>query len=59
MTSPLSEPRILKVALDVPLDALFDYLDGGHTVMVGQRVIVPFGRRHLVGIVAAVALAPD
>ena len=59
MTSPLSEPRILKVALDVPLDALFDYLDGGHTVMVGQRVIVPFGRRHQVGIVAAVATHSD
>ena len=47
--------RILKVALDVPLDGLFDYLDGGFEVEVGQRVIVSFGRRKQVGIVAAIA----
>ncbi|MCX7627910.1 MAG: primosomal protein N' [Methylophilaceae bacterium] len=42
---------ILRVALDVPLDTLFDYHDGGHSVEVGQRVLVPFGRRRLAGIV--------
>lgn len=42
---------ILKIALDVPLDCLFDYLDGGFTVTIGGRVVVPFGRRKLVGIV--------
>lgn len=43
--------NILKVALDVPLDRLFDYLDGGFSVQVGQRVVVPFGRRNFVGVV--------
>ena len=43
--------NILKVALDVPLDRLFDYLDGGFRVQVGQRVVVPFGRRNVVGVV--------
>lgn len=42
---------ILRVALDVPLDTLFDYLDGGMQVKVGQRVLVSFGRRKLVGVV--------
>lgn len=44
---------ILQVALDVPLDRQFDYLDGGFQVKVGQRVVVPFGRRQLVGVVIA------
>ncbi len=43
--------NILKVALDVPLDRLFDYLDGGFGVQVGERVVVPFGRRNVVGVV--------
>jgi primosomal protein N' (replication factor Y) (superfamily II helicase) len=51
---PPADPRILKVALDVPLNRLFDYLDGGHAVQVGQRVIVSFGPRKQVGIVAAI-----
>ncbi|HSH54142.1 MAG TPA: primosomal protein N' [Methylotenera sp.] len=46
---------ILKIALDVPLDRLFDYLSDGQNVKVGQRVLVPFGRRSQIGIVMAVA----
>jgi len=46
---------IFKVALDVPLDRLFDYLSGGLIVQVGQRVLVPFGRRSQIGIVMALA----
>ncbi len=42
---------ILKVALDVPLDCSFDYLSGGKTVQIGQRVLVPFGKRSQIGIV--------
>lgn len=45
---------ILKIALDVPLDRLFDYLSGGQTVQVGQRVLVPFGRRNQIGVVIAI-----
>lgn len=44
---------ILRVALDVPLDRLFDYLDNGSGVQVGQRVLVPFGRRQVIGMVVA------
>lgn len=43
--------NILKIALDVPLDRLFDYLDGGFDVQIGQRVVVPFGARKVVGVV--------
>ncbi len=43
---------IVRVALDVPLATLFDYaLAPGMKVHAGQRVIVPFGRRNLVGVV--------
>jgi primosomal protein N' (replication factor Y) len=42
---------ILKIALDVPLDCLFEYLSGGFSVQIGQRVLVPFGRRSQIGIV--------
>jgi primosomal protein N' (replication factor Y) len=56
---------ILRVALDVPLDRLFDYLapDGTDDIAVGSRVLVPFGRREVVGIVVdradASELAPE
>jgi primosomal protein N' (replication factor Y) len=54
-----ADSRILKIALDVPLDTLFDYLDGGHEATVGQRVIVSFGPRRQVGIVASIADSSD
>ncbi|HQR51290.1 MAG TPA: DEAD/DEAH box helicase, partial [Methylophilaceae bacterium] len=50
---------ILRVALDVPLARLFDYLDTGSGVQVGQRVLVPFGRRRAVGIVLERAASSD
>lgn len=37
----------------MPLDRLFDYLSDGQQVQIGQRVLVPFGRRSLIGIVIA------
>jgi len=46
---------ILKIALDVPLDRLFDYLSGGQTAKIGQRVLVPFGHRSQIGIVLGMA----
>jgi primosomal protein N' (replication factor Y) (superfamily II helicase) len=48
--------KILRVALDVPLPRLFDYAcppEVGATA--GARVVVPFGKRRLVGIVAETA----
>lgn len=50
---------ILKIALDVPLDRLFDYLSGQHDVQVGQRVLVPFGSRNQIGIVMSIADSSD
>jgi len=53
---------IVRVALDVPLSTLFDYTVE-YDVAVGQRVIVPFGRRQMVGVVmdagAATEMAPE
>lgn len=43
----------------MPLDRLFDYLSGGQVAKVGQRVLVPFGRRSQIGIVVGVADTSD
>ncbi len=52
----------VRVALDVPLHGLFDYRATSQ-VPIGTRVIVPFGRRKLIGVVvdhpAEPALAPE
>ena len=51
---------IVRIALDVPLPTLFDYaVAEGAAVASGQRVIVPFGRRQLVGVVMECAVATD
>lgn len=43
---------IIRVALDMPLSTLFDYvLEEGMVVVTGQRVVVPFGRKQVVGVV--------
>ncbi len=47
----------VRVALDLPLAGLFDYR-AAQPVVPGQRVIVPFGRRELVGIVIETPEAP-
>jgi len=46
-------PHILQVALPVPLPNLFDYLapPGTHEIAEGTRVLVPFGRKKMVGVV--------
>ena len=47
---------IVRVALDVPLDSLFDYVaEGACADDVGLRVLVPFGPRQRVGVVVALA----
>ncbi len=44
--------RVLRVALDVPLATLFDYLaPDGLDAQPGDRVVVPFGARSRVGVV--------
>jgi primosomal protein N' (replication factor Y) len=53
---------IVRVALDVPLSTLFDYTVD-ESVTVGQRVIVPFGKRQMAGVVmecvATTEVAPE
>lgn len=45
---------IARIAIDVPVDTLFDYLPGPATQSdIGQRVLVPFGRRQTVGVLRA------
>jgi primosomal protein N' (replication factor Y) (superfamily II helicase) len=54
-------PEILRVALDVPLRRLFDYLApqespaDSPSIVIGRRVRVPFGRQRLVGLVLETA----
>ncbi|MBI3480675.1 MAG: primosomal protein N' [Nitrosomonadales bacterium] len=49
---------IVRVALDIPLSTLFDYTVG-EGVTVGQRVIVPFGKRQMVGVVMECVTTTD
>ena len=46
---------IFRVALDVPLNRLFDYLGGGFVAQVGNRVVVPFAGRNLIGVIVAIS----
>jgi primosomal protein N' (replication factor Y) len=42
---------IIRVALDVPLSTLFDYFVSADTSLgIGQRVLVPFGRKQVLGV---------
>jgi primosomal protein N' (replication factor Y) len=49
----MRRPPIIQVALPVPVPRLFDYLPptNGAAPAPGARVLVPFGRRRLVGLV--------
>jgi primosomal protein N' (replication factor Y) len=51
----LEREQILRVAIDVPLRKLFDYLParGADNVAAGTRVRVRFGRKNTIGIVVA------
>jgi primosomal protein N' (replication factor Y) len=52
--------KIVQVALDVPLDRLFDYLcEDASEADIGCRTIVPFGPRRRAGIVVAVTNQPS
>ena len=52
---------VLRVALPVPLRQTFDYLDAENDVIpqAGQRVVVMFGRRKMVGVIVEVADGSD
>ncbi len=52
MTSPEPLAAIIQVALNTPLDRLFDYLAPGATEAdIGRRVWVPFGHRSQAGVI--------
>jgi primosomal protein N' (replication factor Y) len=49
---------ILRIALDTPLNSVFDYgwpHEEGATPQVGQLALVSFGRREVVGLIVAIA----
>lgn len=51
--------KIARVAIDVPLDTYFDYsADDLCADDIGQRVLVPFGRRQVVGVIIEVVDPP-
>lgn len=57
---------ILRIALDTPLNSVFDYRwphEEGAAPQVGQLALVSFGRREVVGLIVAIAqetdVAPD
>ncbi len=48
--------KIVRVGLDVPLDKLFDYrCDDARESDIGARVLAPFGKRSVVGVILDVA----
>jgi len=55
--------RIVRVGLDVPLARIFDYRSDDVDVAVGERVLVPFGKRRIVGVALEVggtsAITPE
>ena len=52
----MSDPIVVRVALDVPLPKLFDYrADDATREDIGARAIVPFGAKRAVGVVVDVA----
>jgi len=58
----LTNPEILRVALDTPLRRLFDYLppaERRHDPRIGARVRVPFGRQRLVGVIHSFAAGSE
>ena len=53
---------ILQIALDTPLDSVFDYrwpCEPGTEPQVGQLALVPFGRREAVGVIVAIKEQTD
>jgi primosomal protein N' (replication factor Y) len=58
------EQRIIKIALDTPLDFTFDYRWNGEPSVssmpqVGQLAVVPFGRREVVGVIVGIGEHSD
>jgi primosomal protein N' (replication factor Y) len=58
MPSSPAKPLYCDVALPVPIDRAFTYAVGGHWPVVGGRVLVPFRRERLQGVVVAIHSQP-
>ena len=59
---PPAAPRVLRVAVPLPLPRLFDYLAperDGPAPRVGARVRVPFGPRERIGVIAALTTVAE
>ena len=50
---------IARIALDVPLETLFDYRTDDFAPVPGQLVVVPFGRRRDVGVVVELTVRSE
>ena len=48
--------KLISVALDVPINHMFDYITENQDIKVGYRVEVPFGRSKRIGIVLEVKI---
>ena len=55
----MTQPTILNIVLDVPLNRTFDYLSSDSAAKIGSRVIVLFAGRSLVGVVVGLAATSD
>ncbi len=51
-----NKQQILKVAIDVPINQLFDYLPNEESFSIGQYVKVPFGKRKIIGVICGFSL---
>ncbi len=54
--------HLANIALPVPVDRVFTYLvppDLSSEIAIGKRVLVPFGRQHLTGVVVALPESTD
>ena len=58
---PAAPPaNLIRVALDLPLPRLFDYLcPGVSSSDLGRRVVVPFGRKQMVGLIVELPTTSD
>ena len=50
-----AKEKFIQVAIDVPIDQLFDYLPNDQIIVIGQYVKVPFGGRQIIGIICGVS----
>ncbi|MDC0126736.1 primosomal protein N' [Methylophilaceae bacterium] len=54
-----NKQKFLQVAIDVPINQLFDYLPNEEPFSIGQYVTIPFGRRKLIGVICGISLSSN